>query len=42
MRIHLANPWAIIITPWLITVAIFLANFAIWHIVLMAARGQGP
>ena len=41
MRIHLANPWAIIITPWLITVAIFLANYAIWQIILMAA-GDKP
>ncbi len=40
MRIHLANPWAIIITPWLITAAIFLLNFAIWHIVIMAAGSK--
>ena len=40
VRIHLANPWAIIITPWLITAAIFLMNFAIWHIVLMAVGSK--
>ena len=40
IRIHMANPWPTLVTPWLITVAIFGLNYAIWHIVLMAA-GDG-
>jgi len=44
VRIHIANPWTTLITPWLILIGVFLANFAIWHIVIMAAgdRGVGP
>lgn len=41
LRIHVANPWTTLITPWLILVGVFLANFAIWHIVLMAAGDNG-
>jgi len=41
IRIHIANPWTTLITPWLILIGVFLANFAIWHIVLMAAGDKG-
>lgn len=44
IRIHVANPWPTLVTPWLIFTAIFGLNYAIWRIVLMAAgtRGVGP
>jgi hypothetical protein len=37
IRIHVANPWPALVTPWLIFAAIFGLNFAVWHIVLTAA-----
>ena len=40
MRIHSANPWTTLIVPWIIMAAIFLTNFAIWHIVLLATGGR--
>ena len=40
VRIHVANPWTPIIAPWLITLGVFALNFAIWHIVLVAADGK--
>jgi len=41
IRIHLANPWSLVITPALITFGVFLLNFAIWHAVRIAA-GDRP
>lgn len=40
IRVHAANPWALIITPALITMGVFLLNFVIWHTVLLAADGK--
>ena len=39
-RVHAANPWTILWTPWLILFGIFALNFAIWHAVLLAADGK--
>jgi hypothetical protein len=36
-----ANPWTTLIAPWLILLAVFGLNFAIWHLVLMAAGDDG-
>ena len=41
VRIHVANPWPTLVTPWLIFAAIFGLNYAIWRIVLMAAGSGG-
>ena len=41
LRIHAANPWAIVYTPWLILMGVFLLNFSIWHLVLRAAGDRG-
>jgi hypothetical protein len=41
IRIHVANPWPTLVTPWLIFTAIFGLNYAIWRIVLMAAGAGG-
>ena len=38
VRLHVANPTTTLITPWVITAAIFVVNLAIW---LMVARGAG-
>lgn len=40
VRIHIANPWTTIITPWLILFGVFALNYAIWRIVLIAAGGD--
>lgn len=40
VRIHAANPWTILWTPWLILLGIFALNFAIWHAVLIGADGE--
>jgi hypothetical protein len=32
-RVHAANPWPTLITPWLILFAIFALNVAIWYII---------
>jgi len=40
-RIHAANPWTILYTPWLILFGVFALNFAIWHAVLIGA-GDRP
>ena len=44
IRIHVANPWPTLVTPWLIFTVIFGLNYSIWRIVLMAAGagGVGP
>ena len=34
VRLHLTNPWTTIILPWLILLAILLANIAIWWLIL--------
>ncbi len=39
VRLHAANPWPTLITPWLIFAAIFGLTFAIWHLVTRAAGG---
>lgn len=41
IRIHVANPWPTLVTPWLIFTAIFGLTYAIWHIVLTAAGTGG-
>ena len=41
VRIHVANPWPTLVTPWLIFTAIFTLTYSIWHIVLMAAGDKG-
>jgi len=41
VRIHVANPWTTLISPWLILLVVFGLNFAIWHLVLMAAGDRG-
>lgn len=39
VRLHMTNPWTTLITPWLITLAIFGLNYAIWALV---SRAAGP
>jgi hypothetical protein len=39
-RIHMANPWNLVFTPWLVLLAVFGLNFAIWHAVIIAADGR--
>lgn len=41
VRIHVANPWPTLVTPWLIFAAIFGLTYAIWHIVVIAAGPRG-
>jgi hypothetical protein len=41
VRIHVANPWPTIITPWLVFAAVFGLTYAIWSIVLTAAGPGG-
>lgn len=36
-KLHLTNPWTTIILPWMIMGFIFIANLAIWAIILGAA-----
>ena len=40
LRLHIANPWQSLITPWLVYAAIFAANMAIWLAVTTAAGGR--
>jgi hypothetical protein len=40
MRVHTANPWPTLITPWLIFAGIFGANLAIWYAITVAAGGR--
>ena len=40
VRLHLANPWQPLITPWIIFGAIFGLNLAIWYTVTVAAGGR--
>ena len=40
VRIHVANPWTTLIAPWLILIGVFLLNFAIWRIILIAVDGR--
>ncbi|MGC4174241.1 ABC transporter permease [Demequina sp.] len=39
-RVHAANPWTIIYSPWLILLAVFGLNYAIWQAILIAADGK--
>ena len=39
VRLHAANLWPTLITPWLIFAAIFGLNLAIWYLVTVAAGG---
>lgn len=39
-RLHVANPWATTGVPWLVYIAVFALNLAIWHIVATAAGGR--
>ena len=40
VRLHATNPWTTLILPWLITLAIFGMNYAIWALVSKAAGGD--
>lgn len=40
VRLHVANPSTTLITPWVITAAIFAINLAIWLMVANAAGGR--
>lgn len=40
IRVHAANPWTIIITPWLVLFAVFALNFLIWQAIVIAAGGK--
>ncbi len=40
LRLHIANPWQTLITPWLVYAAIFGASLAIWYAVVTAAGGR--
>lgn len=40
MRVHVANPWPTLITPWLVFLAVFGFNYAIWLTVTTAAGGR--
>jgi hypothetical protein len=40
MRMHAANPWPTLITPWLIFAAVFGLNYAIWRIIIASAGGR--
>lgn len=37
VRLNVANPWTAIIWPWIILAIIFVANLAIWFLILSAA-----
>lgn len=37
VKLHLANPWPVLITPSLILAFIFLVNYAIWALITVAA-----
>ncbi len=39
VRLHVANPWPSLITPWLIFAAIFGLNLAIWYMVTASVGG---
>lgn len=41
IRIHVANPWPTLVTPWLIFTAVFALTYSIWHIVLRVAGDEG-
>ncbi len=41
VRLHTANPWTTIITPWLVVAAVFGLTYAIWRIVQAALGGPG-
>lgn len=41
VRLHFANPWTTITLPWIILGVIFLANLAIWEIIVIAAANSG-
>lgn len=40
LRLHATNPWTTIYTPWLIFLAVFGLNVAIWYAVAAAAGGK--
>ncbi|HMO11196.1 MAG TPA: hypothetical protein PKB06_06805, partial [Actinotalea sp.] len=40
VRRHVANPWPVLIAPWLIFAAVFALNLAIWRVILTAAGGR--
>jgi hypothetical protein len=37
VRLHFANPWPVIITPWLIIAIIFVVSLSIWWLIAVAA-----
>lgn len=39
-RVHAANPWTTVYSPWLILLAVFALNYAIWRAILLAADGR--
>ena len=40
VRLHAANPWTTIITPWMIFAVVFGLNVAVWYAVVVAAGGR--
>jgi hypothetical protein len=40
VRVHAANPWTTIYTPWLVVVTIFAMTYAVWQIIISAAGGR--
>lgn len=40
VRVHVANPWPTLITPWIIFLAVFALNLGIWIAVVEAAGGR--
>jgi len=37
VKLHFANPWPVIVTPWLIIALIFVVNLAVWWIINVTA-----
>ncbi len=40
VRLHTANPWPTLITPWLVFAAVFAANLALWYVITVAVGGM--
>ena len=40
VRVHIANPWPTLVSPWLVYGVVFGLNVAIWYAVVVAAGGR--
>lgn len=40
LRLHVANPWPTLITPWIIFMSVFALNLAIWAAITVGAGGR--